>query len=318
MDHRTNAWKKLLLLLVLWSSMLFCARLVVCWPGWVACAWCAYKSHDYPPFSDRAYLSADDAGKAMYLHANFYHANADKWPPSEWPGDSVLQHLLQKAGVEQWNPGLLKMEALSAAVFVALSALLVATVLGAHIQFGRPSYWRDLRDRKSAIPVVVAALNRSLEQSLTFIALALPIYATAGGLALFVAWLVLWRIGIRPESLPSSDWTFVGMYAGMLAVLSLIAGRAFREAIAGSLGPEDYRCRTCNYALRGLSNSQCPECGSPFRVVAEPIAVRRSRRWYVCWIGVGLGCQMISVWLCSSLGFWSWVEGVVKRAFGGY
>ena len=45
--------------------------------------------------------------------------------------------------------------------------------------------------------------------------------------------------------------------------------------------PTMYCCR-CNYALEGLREHRCPECGTPFNL-DNPAKPRRRMKW-ACWI----------------------------------
>lgn len=99
------------------------------------------------------------------------------------------------------------------------------------------------------------------------------------GGACFHVWLPDWRqfesiyFG-RQRLMPylQNYAAFVGVMGIACAVMSMSGGYV-RARVLRAIELKKGKCRSCGYDLRGLSESRCPECGTPFDpAIAERIS----------------------------------------------
>src|SRR5437870_7260433 len=58
-----------------------------------------------------------------------------------------------------------------------------------------------------------------------------------------------------------NNWvTFAVAVSAILSITFICAREAWRRGLV----PDPTRCEKCGYLLRGLSQSTCPQCGTPF------------------------------------------------------
>ncbi len=128
--------------------------------------------------------------------------------------------------------------------------LTFAGVVVAHIWFGWPRYWKDVRSRVDLSAPLALSVRRSW-------------WAFPAGQFI---WLVLDQVGwgYRYASYPIIDTGLPYLVANVVAiglVLAMFSARALQACVVKTIGPDDLRCSSCGYLLRGLESRRCPECG---------------------------------------------------------
>ena len=147
--------------------------------------------------------------------------------------------------------GLFAAIALTHAVTVAvLHSLASAVAVVAHIRFGWPPYWRDVRPRFRLWAVWAESIHRSW---------------WAWGVCLFV-WLTLALIavGCARTFYPIIDVSgsyLIANFVAIFFVFTATTASVLQASLARAVGPDDLRCGACGYLLRGLEIRRCPECG---------------------------------------------------------
>lgn len=95
----------------------------------------------------------------------------------------------------------------------------------------------------------------------------------------------------------------IGLILVAMLACFQISSRQIVRAVQSSLRPEDLRCRKCGYLIRGLSDPQCPECGTGFDLSARPTFtlfrrsyVRRPLVRWVLWSLMATAIVLIPAW----------------------
>jgi len=177
-----------------------------------------------------------------------------RWPDLPFPydfSDYLSSPLFPEAEVAAVYVSVLIFGLVCLTLAVAtVHSLTFGLVVVAHSLLGWPRYWSDVRSRISLQTIWVGSAKCSW---------------WVWPLAQFV-WLLIYQVssGCRYASYPIIDTRPPFLAAYLLAVVLLYAYRTtplLRTEVVQAVGPDELRCTSCGYMLRGLEDPRCPECG---------------------------------------------------------
>lgn len=200
------------------------------------------------------------------------------WPTFPFPYDAtdlgVLPGVLIQNPLAVVAPFAASVIGLSLVIAVAHSLMFFLVVL-VHKQFGSPNYWPDIRTKIKLRAARAESARRAW-------------WAWPAVQGLWLVWLQLhWGFEYAIYPIVNVSYPFLLANLTVVALLFITVNTTvLRSHVVAAVGPEEIRCVSCGYLLRGLLSDRCPECGhhtSVPGVVDYRLGWERLRTWRPFW-----------------------------------